>query len=124
VYKDIWFYFFFASLVTVVLCRLWGRRFLLRRPCICRRLQRSLRGLVLLLRRLDEVVVAALLLEQLREMDLAVEDAVERGVGGGGQDAAPVRALEAALVVRLAFQRHLNKKIKRVEIISCSDLFF
>jgi hypothetical protein len=99
-----------------------GRRFLLRRPCIRRRLRRSLRGLVLLLRRLDEVVVAALLLEQLREMDLAVEDAVERGVGGGGQDAAPVRALEAALVVGLAFQRHLNKKIKSVDIISCSDL--
>jgi len=62
------------------------------------------------------VVVAALLLEQLREMDLAVEDPVERGVGGGGQDAAPVRALEAALVVRLAFQRHLNKKITRAKI--------
>jgi hypothetical protein len=33
-----------------------------------------------------------------------------------------VRALEAALVVGLAFQRHLNKKIKSVDIISCSDL--
>jgi len=36
------------------------------------------------------VVIAPLLHEQLREVDLAVQDAVERGVGGGGQDAAPV----------------------------------
>ena len=59
-----------------------------------------------LLRRalLLHVAVAPLLHEQLREVDLAVQDAVERGVGGTGQDAAPVRALEAALVVGLAFQ--------------------
>jgi len=50
------------------------------------------------------VAVAPLLHEQLREVDLAVQDAIERGVGGTGQDAAPVRALEAALVVGLAFQ--------------------
>jgi hypothetical protein len=69
-------------------------------------------GLALLgLSCLDEVVVAALLLEQLREVDLAVEDPVERGVGGRRQDAAPVRALEAVLVVRFAFQRHLYKNI-------------
>ena len=59
-----------------------------------------------LLRRalLLHVAVAPLLHEQLREVDLAVQDAIERGVGGTGQDAAPVRALEAALVVGLAFQ--------------------
>ena len=59
-----------------------------------------------LLRRalLLHVAVAPLLHEQLRKVDLAVQDAVERGVGGAGQDAAPVRALEAALVVGLAFQ--------------------
>jgi hypothetical protein len=53
---------------------------------------------------LHHVAVAPLLHEQLREVDLAVQNAVERGVGGGGEDAAPVRALEAALVVGLAFQ--------------------
>jgi len=109
-------------LLIFVLRRLRGC-FRLSRACIRRWLRRGLRSLVLLgLRRLDEVVVAALLLEQLREMDLAVEDPVERGVGGGGQDAAPVRAFEAALVVRLAFQRHLNNKITRTNIsISCGD---
>jgi hypothetical protein len=44
-------------------------------------------------------------------VDLAVEDPVERGVGGRRQDAAPVRAFEAVLVVRFAFQRHLYKNI-------------
>jgi hypothetical protein len=92
--------------------------FRLSRACVRRWLRSGLRGLVLLgLRRLDEVVVAALLLEQLREMDLAVEDPVERGVGGRGEDAAPVRAFEAALVVGFAFQSHLSKKIKRATIM-------
>jgi hypothetical protein len=62
--------------------------------------RQCLLGLGLLL----HVVVAPLLHEQLREMDFAEQDAVERGVGGRCQDAASVRAFEAALVVWLAFQ--------------------
>jgi hypothetical protein len=38
-------------------------------------------------------------------VDLAVEDSVERGVGGCRQGAATMRAPEAALMVALALQR-------------------
>lgn len=57
--------------------------------------------------RLEQVVVAARLLEQLPEVVLAVQDPVEGRVGGGRQEAAAVGALEAGLVVGLALQGHL-----------------
>lgn len=86
--------------LLVVLFLLFLRWRRLRWLLLCSHVRHYLLGRALLL----HVAVAPLLHEQLREVDLAVQDAVEGGVGGGGQDAAPVRALEAALVVGLAFQ--------------------
>ena len=69
--------------------------------------RRLLPGILLLQSSLDHMVVAALLHEQLREVVLAVEDAVERGVGRRREHAAADGALEAGLVVRLSFHGHL-----------------
>ena len=69
-----------------------------------------------------ELAEVPLLLDQLDVMMLAVELPLVRDVVRRADGASSMAALEAALVVRLAFQRHLNKKIKRVDIISCSDL--
>lgn len=88
------------SLLVVVLSLLFLRWRRFGRFLVGSHVWHGILGRALLL----HVVVAPLLHEQLCEVDLAVQDAVERGVGGGGQDAAPVRALEAALVVGLAFQ--------------------
>lgn len=70
----------------------WRRR---RRLLFGHHFRQHLLGLALLL----HVIVAPFLHEQLPEVYLAVQHPVERRVGGGGQDAASMRALEAALVV-------------------------
>lgn len=59
--------------------------------------------------RLEQVVVAARLLEELPEVVLAVEDPIEGCVRGGRQETATVSALEAGLVVWLALQSHLRR---------------
>ena len=73
---------------------------------------------VLRRRRLEQVVVAARLLEQLPEVVLAVQDPVEGRVGGGRQEAAAVSALEAGLVVGLALQGHLQKDLELLGMCS------
>jgi len=58
-------------------------------------------------RGLEQVIVAASLLEQLPEVMLAVQDPIKGGVGGIRQEAATMSTLGAGLVVGLALQGHL-----------------
>jgi hypothetical protein len=57
---------------------------------------------------LHDVVVAALLLEELLEVVLAVENPFQRRVVGGRDGTAPMRAPEARLVVRLPLDGDLQ----------------
>ena len=66
------------------------------------------------------MVVAPLLLEQLREMVLAVDDAFERSIGRWRKLAAPMRAFEAGLVVGFAFHGQLPERRLMNELVNVS----
>ena len=59
------------------------------------------------------MVVATLLLKQLREMNLAVEGALERCIVRGRQKTTAVRAFEARLVVLLSLHAQLRSFLDR-----------
>lgn len=58
--------------------------------------------------RLDEVVIASLLLEELCEVGLAVQNAIQSGVGWWSQEAAPMGAPEARLMIRCSLHSQLQ----------------